>query len=373
MIYFTLLLMGILLLIMGIALSLVKSLRQTIYSYRNVAKIGGILYLFVQFSVLLIDYIRRIGDDSTPSADEVYRMITDLPHGFANVAVLVVLVVCSLVFISNLALIRHEGFRITNLLGAVLGVLYIGGTVAVFGLSYYTYDLLLQNDKAGIWMAIHTFVWLCITCIIVYLECIMFGTGIMGYVAAKAVPKYDKDFIIILGCLISKQGGLLPLLKGRTNTAIHYAWQQEIATGKSVRYVPSGGQGPNEIMSEGSAIELYLLSHGAEDYEVFAEKSSRNTYENMLYSKKLIDSIMPDAKIAFATTNYHVFRSGMLARRAGFDAEGIASPTKWYFWPNGFVREFIAILKMYKKAHITFSVVCAIICAIFVIITNFEF
>ena len=190
---------------------------------------------------------------------------------------------------------------------------------------------------------------------------ILIASFIMGYVAVKHIPSHDKDFIIILGCLISKEGGLLPLLKARTNRAIKFAWEQEIDTGKKLRFVPSGGKGHNEVIAEGSAIELYLLSHSAEFYEVFTEKHSKNTYENMLFSKKIIDEINPDAKIAFATTNYHILRSGILARRAGFDAEGIASKTKWYFWPNGFIREFFGILAINKKAHILTISACALV------------
>lgn len=57
----------------------------------------------------------------------------------------------------------------------------------------------------------------------------------------------------------------------------------------------------------------------------------------------------PDAKIAFSTTNYHVFRSGMFANMAQMHAEGIGSRTKWYFWPNALVREFIGLLTYQKK------------------------
>ena len=174
----------------------------------------------------------------------------------------------------------------------------------------------------------------------------------MGFLAARHKPAYDKDFVIIPGCSISKQGGLLPLLKGRTNRAIRFAWDQERATGKPVHYIPTGGQGPDEIMSEGSAMEFYLLSHGAEQYEVLPEKTSVNTYENMLFSKRLIDEVAPEAKTCFVTTNYHVLRSGILARKVGLDAEGLASDTKWYFWPNGFAREVIAILVMAPWLHL---------------------
>lgn len=51
------------------------------------------------------------------------------------------------------------------------------------------------------------------------------------------------------------------------------------------------------------------------------------------------------------TTNYHVLRSGILARMAGLDAEGVSSGTRWHFWPNGFAREFIGIMSMYPAVH----------------------
>ena len=37
------------------------------------------------------------------------------------------------------------------------------------------------------------------------------------------------------------------------------------------------------------------------------------------------------AKIAFSTTNYHVFRSGVTATSNGMKVEGIGSKTKPYF------------------------------------------
>ena len=59
-----------------------------------------------------------------------------------------------------------------------------------------------------------------------------------------------------------------------------------------------------------------------------------------------------DPRIAFATTNYHVLRAGMIAASLGVDAEGVGSRTKRYFWINAFVREFIASLAAEKKRHL---------------------
>jgi uncharacterized SAM-binding protein YcdF (DUF218 family) len=263
-------------------------------------------------------------------------------------------------FVSNLSLMKHEGVRPTNLLGSFLGVFFVAGTAVIYLLSRSLASL--DGRIPGAWAL---FIARCLPiffyCLLDYAECVMIGIIVMGYVASRQKPKYDKDFIIILGCSISKAGGLLPLLKGRTNRAIRYAWEQEIATGKPVRFIPSGGQGTDEIMSEGSAMTMYLVSHSAEEYEVLSERRSRNTYENFLYSREIIEEQSPGAAVTFITTNFHVLRSGMLARKAGLNAEGLASRAKWYFWPNGFVREIIAIVVLYKKVQITAVAVCALL------------
>ena len=246
--------------------------------------------------------------------------------------------------ICGVSLIRHEGFRIRNLAGIGLGLYWVAGNL----LCLFVSEHLAGAGVIGRFAAL-------LGC---YADLFLSGMLIMAFIAARHKPAFDKDFVIIPGCSISKQGGLLPLLKGRTNRAIRFAWDQERASGKPARYVPTGGQGPDEIMSEGSAMEFYLLSHGAESYEVFPEKQSVNTYENMLFSKKIIDALMPDAKVCFVTTNYHVLRSGMLARKAGLDAEGLASTTKWYFWPNGLARELVAITSMYRLWQLAAFVIC---------------
>ena len=75
------------------------------------------------------------------------------------------------------------------------------------------------------------------------------------------------------------------------------------------------------------------------------EDRSRNTYQNMEFSKKIIEAENPDAKVLFATSEYHVFRSGVWAGLAGLKAEGVGARTKWWFWPNAFMRECLGLLR----------------------------
>ena len=63
----------------------------------------------------------------------------------------------------------------------------------------------------------------------------------------------------------------------------------------------------------------------------------------MQFSKKIIEENKADAKTAFSTTHYHIFRSGVWAGLAGLEAEGIGSSTKWWFWPNAFMREVVGL------------------------------
>ncbi|MBQ0059540.1 MAG: YdcF family protein [Lachnospiraceae bacterium] len=354
--------------IMAFALS--KSLKRTIYSYTNIGLIGSILFHGV-FLIVTFHYLFTRPTFEGDSLLFAYQSIVAFPRIFSYYAVFVIMFICLLLGISNISLMKHERVCLQNALSLLVAALYVGGTFAI----YFIADKMMSSvfvplglaDKP-LFIVLNTVIPLYLLLMLCYFECILAGSAIMGWVAARAVPKYDKDYIIILGCSIDKRGGLFPLLRGRVNKAIRYAWDQEIASGKPLKYIPSGGQGPNEVMSEGSAMAFYLLTHGAEEYEVIPEKASRNTYENFLFSKKIIDELNPHAKVAFATTNYHILRSGILAQRVGLNAEGIAGDTKWYFWPNGFVREFFGILALEKKVHLWVAAIMAVVCIIIAIV-----
>ena len=91
-------------------------------------------------------------------------------------------------------------------------------------------------------------------------------------------------------------------------------------------------------------MKAYLLEQGIPEEHILQEDQSKSTYENMLFSKREMEKAGVTGNVAFATTNYHVFRSGLMARRVKMRAIGMGAKTKWYFWPNAAVREFVGIL-----------------------------
>ena len=106
-------------------------------------------------------------------------------------------------------------------------------------------------------------------------------------------------------------------------------------------------------------MKRYLLSRGIPEERILMEDKSASTFENMKFSREKILEAEPDGKgkTAFSTSGYHVFRSGILAGQAGLRARGMGAGTRWYFWPNAAVREFIGILTEHRRQQ-AFIFIC---------------
>ena len=243
--------------------------------------------------------------------------------------------------VSNLSLIRHEGRRLVNLLGIALSVLILAGAVFLF-----LFDYAVSGSQTKVML--HDLVTNLFAAVYLYFECMLLGTIVADAIAAKHEPLKNKDYIIVLGCGLMPDGTPTPLLRGRLDRALDFAQRQEAETGKALVFVTSGGQGADEACSESEAMQRYLTEHGVSPERIIAEDRSTDTMENMRFSKEIIFSREPGAKIAFSTTNYHVFRSGLYARRVKMRAVGMGAETKWYFWPNAAVREFAGLLTAHR-------------------------
>jgi len=193
----------------------------------------------------------------------------------------------------------------------------------------------------------------------------------MGIKSAKNEPKYNKDYIIILGSQIRKDGSLTPLLQGRVDRALNFRRIQLAKSKKDLKFIPSGGKGNDEVISESEAIKKYLLEKGIKENNIIVENKSKNTFENLKFSTNLIKD--KNARICFSTTNYHVLRAGLIATSLNLKIEGIGSKTKSYFWINAFIREFVGTLYSERKKHImmfSFTLILTIISICIIYIAN---
>ena len=160
-----------------------------------------------------------------------------------------------------------------------------------------------------------------------------------------------KINVLILGCYVNPDGTPGGVLKGRIDRAVEFRKMQEEQTGKNLVLVPSGGKGADEAVSEAEAMKNYLLKCGVDEVDILTEDKSVNTRENIKFSDALIKERTKRAKVAFATTSYHVFRAGVIASSLGLHFEGIGAKTRTHFWINAFVREFLAEMVVERKRH----------------------
>jgi len=166
--------------------------------------------------------------------------------------------------------------------------------------------------------------------------------------------RYKADYLIVLGAGLIDGDKVSRLLGSRIETAIKFANKQTKKGRPTPKIVFSGGQGPDEKLSEAKAMSEYAIKHGWNRDLVILEDKSRNTLQNMQFSKKIIENDYGNnnAYIKFFSNNYHIFRAGIYAKMAGIAANGIGAPTKLYFLPNALIREFVAVFLMNKKRHI---------------------
>ena len=324
------------------------SLKNNIYQYKNVLYLGLIIFLSI---ILLQNIFAIINNDGL--IGNIERFINSFDF-FSFILLPVCFIVSIFVTISNIVLIKKEGFNLRNTLGIMLGLFFCFLTIVpgfieslMHSSNIIVFDI--HNEK-GLFVRVVQFLKSSILAIVSYLECVLLGTIILSLKASRHNPNYDKDYVIILGCKIQKDGKLTKLLKGRVDRAIEFATKQKEETGKDIVFIPSGGQGSDEIISEALAMKKYLVENGIKEKNIILEDKSTNTLENFKFSHKLMKK--KDAKIAFSTTNYHVFRSGLLATSLNIKLEGMGAKTKSYFWINAFIREYIATLYYEKKKHL---------------------
>ena len=316
-------------------------MRYNLYSYNTIIYFGFALFTLFIFLLyfLLFFELRQI-----PPKAMGYGIISRLLYSARDYMLYsfpFLLIFSAAMVCSNLSLIRHEGFRPVNLLGILLAFLLVGG-----GVGMWAWDYNVSGSETEV--MIHDLVTNFAAAVYLYFECMMLGTMVADAIAARYVPKGEQDYIIILGCGIRRDGTPSPLLRGRVDRALAYAKAQEARGGKAPIFVLSGGKGPDECISEAESMRRYLASQGIPEEQMILEDRSTDTAENMAFSMKKLPEGGKNLRVAFSTTNYHVFRSGLKARRVKLRALGMGCRSKWYFWPNAAVREFVGLLTQHR-------------------------
>ncbi len=150
----------------------------------------------------------------------------------------------------------------------------------------------------------------------------------------------DADYIIVLGAKLHGKRPSKSLLY-RMNTALAYMKKYP-----NMKLIASGGQGFDESIPEAVAIKNYFIENGIKADRILLEDKSKNTFENMKFSRKLIKK-NGLIKINVVTNRYHILRSKLLAERNNFKAYGLPAKTPKSVLLKSYLRESLALVKSF--------------------------
>ena len=159
---------------------------------------------------------------------------------------------------------------------------------------------------------------------------------ILSRYSATAEP--GADYVIVLGAQWKPEGPS-EVLRRRLDKAVQY-----LNDNSDTYVIVSGGQGSNEPVSEAAGMRQYLVDAGIEDGRILMEDASASTYENLVFSGRLLD--LENDRVVIVTNNFHIFRALSIAQKQGYkNVEGLAASSLPGMAPHNLMREFLGVVK----------------------------
>ena len=153
-------------------------------------------------------------------------------------------------------------------------------------------------------------------------------------------PLEDVQYLVVLGAKVRTDGPSVSL-QNRIDAAYDY-----LTAHPEVTAVVSGGQGPDEPMSEAQCMFERLVARGIDPSRIWLEDKATSTWENLQFTLALIEEktgTRPE-KLGVISSEYHMFRASLFTRAAGAEFVGIpAHTTRISQMVNHFLREIAGV------------------------------
>jgi uncharacterized SAM-binding protein YcdF (DUF218 family) len=248
--------------------------------------------------------------------------------------------------LNGITMIRRESLRPGNLLSMLAGA----AIFVVIGLDVVAARA--EDIKLSLFATVANLVFGYVSFLLVSYVCYAFVYGLMARTGGS-------DFVIVLGAGLGTDGKVPPLLASRLDRG-HEIWVSlnRRASGAGPLLIVSGGKGDDERVPEATAMAAYLVARGFSADHLLLEERSRNTEENLLFSKAIMDQVQAGARCTIVTSDFHAFRAAMIARRLGIRGQVTGARVAGYYRPSGMLREFAAVFLRYWAVNLA---ICAVL------------
>lgn len=176
--------------------------------------------------------------------------------------------------------------------------------------------------------------------LIVFLLIMVIGSRVVSKMTAK--PQSSLDYVIVLGARVR---GDQPTraLRRRLDCALEYAKENPDTV-----FILSGGQGPDEGISEAQCMYNYMEAKGMDTSRLVKEDRSTTTQENMRFSAAFLDKERD--RVGIVSNNFHICRALLLAKSEGYQQIcAIAAHSDLWMQPHYVLREICALLVLKIK------------------------
>ena len=269
-----------------------------------------------------------------------------------------------LLITSGMRLIKREGKKLRNFLSIALGVFFVVWAIVS---PFFSFAMGVHPVLMELYMVITFGVYYFIAMLLLFVL-----SSLLNWIP---IPWKSYDYIIVLGSgLIGDK--VPPLLASRIDKGIEL-FERYQSSDHPVKIIFTGGKGNDELLSEGEAMAKYALEKGLKKEDMIIENKAVNTYENLLFSKRLIEEDVSSNHLSekyraiTVTNNFHVFRALLWARKVKLKSDGAGAKTKFYFWLNALIREFIGVLYMQRKYHISIILAGIVFITVFVLLYGY--
>lgn len=201
------------------------------------------------------------------------------------------------------------------------GALWLAESTRMPGGRIWTTTRRVMEAGFGLWLL--TFV---------ILECVI-ASG------SKSDAPPNAQYLVVLGAGLNGETPSL-VYQSRLDTALGY-----LRENPDTMVVVTGGQGPNETITEAVAGARFLEAGGISRERILLEDTSTSTSENVRFALEHV----PEGSVTVMTTNeFHIYRSRRIARLRGLDAYGLAAPTPGRFLKSVYYfREYFSVVFMF--------------------------
>ena len=169
-------------------------------------------------------------------------------------------------------------------------------------------------------------------CILLIIALLIPAVLIVGTMDGTGEP--SGEVLIVLGTTVNGTEPS-PMLRQRLDAAVEY-----LNAHPDTACIVTGGKGDDVNLSEAQCMWNYLTAAGIEESRITQEDRATSTVENLRNVRSMLDT----DEVTILSSDFHLFRSGLIAEDAGFTAALIPAKTEPFsLLAPWFLREIFAL------------------------------